>query len=188
MVNEFEQLDIDEEAAPVVNNTQQDSNSMIDAGSAGVKYDWSQAPDGIKAPPRIDLDGKTVTIKKAEIILPPKDREWALTKGGDKKYKYCNFIIYYDIGGQQESFSGCRVFQREGEMYSHPTIMRDRVSQSSRLLGVYADYKKKEISEVSLREFMGYLNSQPKAVIKAEEVKNPTTGEKLKKNLIGKFI
>jgi len=171
-----------------------EGQDMIAAGSAGTKYDWTKAPEGVKAPPRIDLDGKTVTIKKTDIILPPKDREWTKSRDGTKEYKYCTFTLLYDVDGQAEFYSGVRVFKREekdGEgnyKYSHPTIMRDRKNQASKLLGMYADFKKKDINEISLREFLAFLNSQPKAEIKVSEVKNPTNNAIVKKNLVGKFV
>ena len=43
--------------------------------------------------------------------------------------------MYYDKEGQQEYLSGVRVFQRDGEKYSIPTMTRDRNNQASKLLG-----------------------------------------------------
>jgi len=187
--NEFEELEV-EDTAPEqeFSDVPQDQDSLIASGSAGTTYDWSKAPEGVKAPPRINLDGKVVTIKKADIILPPLDRVWDKTKAGDKDFKYCTFVLYYNEEAQQEFYSGVRVFKREGDKYSHPTITRDRNNQASRLLGLYADFKEKDINEVSLREFMGFLNSQPKAKIKVETVINPTTKEEVHKNVVDEFV
>jgi len=187
MVNEFENLDTDKEEMETFSESES-NNEMVAQGSAGQLYDWTQAPEGIKAPPRIDLNGKTVTIKKADIVLPPKDKKWDLTKAGDKEYKYCTFVLHYDFEGQQEFYAGVRVFKREEDKYSHPTITRDRKSQASKLLGLYADFKEKDINEISLREFMGFLNSNPKVKIKVGEVENPVTNETIKKNFVGSFI
>jgi hypothetical protein len=191
--NEFEELDVDEMApeAKVSEVVISGDSKMIASGSAGIVYDWTHAPEGVKAPPRIDLSGKTVHIKKADVILPPMDRPWELTKAGDKSFKYVTFTLFYDTEGQQENYSGMRVFKREenGEVkYSHPTITRDRKNQSSRLLGLYADFKKKDINEVSLREFLGFLNSQPKAKIIKMPVANPQTGEIIEKNMVNEFV
>jgi hypothetical protein len=187
--NEFEELETEETVPEQEFSTVPGGQeSMIAAGSAGTKYDWTKAPEGIKAPPRIDLNGKQVTIKKADIILPPLDKEWQKTKDGQKDFKYCSFVLFYDIENQQEFYSGMRVFKREEGKYSHPTITRDRKNQSSILLGLYADFKNKDINEVSLREFLAFLNSQPKAKIKTDIVKNPQTGEQIKKNFVGTFI
>ena len=189
--NEFDSLDT-EDSVPEQEFSEMPessgSESMIDSGSAGTKYDWQNAPEGVKAPPRIDLDGKEVIIKKADIILPPADKKWELTKGGDKEYKYCTFVLFYDTDGQQEFYSGVRVFKRDENKYSHPTMTRDRKNQASKLLGLYADFKNKDINEVSLREFMGFLNSQPKVVINSQDVVNPQTNETIKKNFVGKFV
>jgi hypothetical protein len=74
-------------------------------------------------------------------------------------------------------------------MYSQPSWTKDRKSQASELLGLYADFKKKDIESIDANcEFMAFLNSKPKAVIKAVEVENPKTLEKFKKNLIAKFV
>lgn len=187
--NEFEELtsedSVPEQEFSQVPGGQQD---IIASGSAGTKYDWSKAPEGTKAPPRINLDGKEAIIKKADIILPAMDKEWSKTKAGDKDFKYCTFVLLYDLDGQQEFYSGVRVFKRDGDKYSHPTLTRDRKNQSSHLLGLYADFKGKDINEVSLREFMGFLNSQPKVKIGASDVKNPITGDIIKKNFVGEFL
>jgi len=187
--NEFEDLDSEDEVPQQTFSDvpQGQGSEQVVAGSAGTKYDWTNAPEGIKAPPRVDLDGKVVTIKKADIIIPSKDKEFSLTKAGDKEFKYCQFILFYDEEGQQEFYSGVRVFKRDNGV-SHPTFTRDRKNQASGLLGLYADFKGKDIAEVSLREFLGFLNSQPKVKIASQEVKNPQTNEKIKKNFVGEFV
>jgi len=194
--NEFEEFKVEEDApsnefSDVPDTGQGSQDELIAAGSAGQVYDWSNAPTGTKAPPRVEMDGKEVIVKKAEIIIPPADREWTKSRAGTSEYKYCTFTLHYDYQGQQEFYSGIRVFKRviEGkDKYSHPTIMRDRKNQASKLLGIYADYKEKDINEVSLKEFMNFLNSQPKVIIKAETVKNPTTNQEVTKNLVGSFV
>jgi len=191
--NEFEELDVDEMApkAEVSEVVVGNDSKLIASGSAGVVYDWTHAPEGVKAPPRIDLSGKIVHIKKADVILPPMDRPWDLTKAGDKSFKYVTFTLFYDAEGQQENYSGMRVFKREenGEVkYSHPTITRDRRNQASTLLGAYADFRKKDINEISLREFLGFLNSQPKVKIMKVAVANPQTGVIIEKNIVQEFV
>ena len=170
---------------------------MIAAGAAGTVYDFTQAPRGTKAPPRMDLNGKVVTLGKAEIIIPPNDKPWQPSRSGSTKYKFCSFIIHYEsktepeINGQREYFAGVRVFPRmidNVEKYSHPTIMKDGKSQSSALMKLYAEFKEKDINDVSLHEFLAYLNSRPKVELKAVEVKNPEKEETIMKNMIGKFL
>lgn len=194
--NEFEELaqteglnDDFSETAPTneYNETPGEDESLISEGNTGQKYDWSKAPEGRKAPPRVGLNGQTVTIKEADITLPPAGREWALSRDGKVKFKYCTFTIFYDKENQQENYSGLRVFEREGK-YSHPSFTRDRNNQLSNLIGLYADFRSIDINEVNLKEFMGFLNSKPKAVIKTESVINPTNNEKIEKNFIEKFV
>lgn len=190
--NEFEELD-SEEFVPTATTSEvsKSSNSMISSGSSGEVYDWTKAPEGVKAPPRVDLAGKIVTIKKADIIIPPIERAWEKTKAGDKQFKYCTFTLFYDQNGQQENYSGVRVFKRDEngeEKYSPPTITKDRKNQASRLMGLYADFRKKDINEVSLREFMGFLNGSPKAKIMKMAVPNPETGAIIEKNIVQEFV
>ena len=187
--NEFEDLSA-EESTPEqeFSETPDGQEEIIASGSAGTVYDWNKAPEGTKAPPRIDLDGQELILKKADIILPPADREWQKTKGGDKDFKYCTFVLSYEKDGQQEFYSGLRVFKREENKYSHPTLTRDRKNQASKLFGLYADYKKKDINEVNLKEFMAFLNSKPKLKIQTEVVENPENGNKITKNMVGSFV
>jgi len=193
--NEFEEMDTvseeDIEQAPTqetseVSGVSSDEDLVADA--SGQEYDYTKAPKEGRAPPRQDLDGKEVTIIKAALILPGADKPWEPSKNGKTFYKYCVFKLYYSIDGQQEFYSGVRVFKQAGDKYSHPSIMRDRKNQSSHLLGLYADFKEKHINEVSLHEFMSFLNGQPKAILKISEVKNPTTEAIVKKNMVEKFI
>ena len=191
--NEFEDLDSEEEVPTndFDDVPQESGDSMLAAGQSGEVYDWHKAPEGVKAPPRQDLDGQVVVINKAEIILPAKDKLWDKTKAKDKEFKYCTFVLHYEKDGQQEFYSGVRVFKREENgvaKYSHPTITRDRNNQASTLLGIYADFKEKDINEVSLKEFLAFLNSKPKAKIKVKTVKNPQTEEEIQKNMVGEFV
>ncbi len=191
--NEFDNLDVGEEDTPTqdfsdVPQQQGQQNDMISTGDSGTTYDWTQAPDGVKAPPRQDLNGQIIKIKKADIILPAMSTPWDMNRAKTKDLKYCKFVLYYDKEGQQEFYSGVRVFKRDDGKYSPPTITKDRNNQASKLLGLYCDFKGKDINEVSLREFMGFLNSTPNAEILGTEVKNPTNEDIIKKNLVGKFV
>ena len=186
--NEFDEFSEEDTAPTAVEHPTTKTNSNIAMGSAGTTYDWTQAPEGTKAPPRIDLDGQTITIKKADIILPPMDRPWDKSKKGDKELKSCTFTLFYDVHSQQENYSGVRVFRREDNKYSHPTITRDRKNQSSALLGKYADFKGKDINEISLREFLGFLNGHPKAKIAKMSFTNPDSGAIVEKNMVAEFV
>jgi hypothetical protein len=172
-------------------NNEKEPESMVASGPKGEEYNWNEAPDGIKAPDRVAMNGMEVVIKEAKIILPPKEYDWELTKTSKKEFKACKFTLYYDYEGQQENYSGVRVFAREkdGEKYySHPTIYKEGTSQAAVLLKNYAKYKEKSVDEISLKEFLSFLNSKPKVLIKTEKVKNPETGEEVPKNFVEKFI
>jgi len=188
--NEFEDLATDDDAAPEqeFSDMHDSQDDLIASGSAGTVYDYNNAPEGVKAPPRELLNDQILILNKAEIILPPKSRPWSKTRGGDKEFKYCSFVMHYDRDGQQEFYSGVRVFKKDEDKYSHPTMTNDRNNQASNLKGLYANFKKKDINEVSLKEFMSFLNSKPKVKIAAKEVTNPTNNEVIMKNFIGAFV
>lgn len=190
--NEFEELennsvgeDFPEQSVQAV------PEDIIATGTAGTVYDWQNAPDTVKAPPRVSLDGKIVTIKKAELILPSPDTPWELTKDKKTQYKNVQFKLHYSELGQQEFLSGCksfRVLEGNKEKLSHPTIYREGTNQASILLAKYAKFKNKDINEISLREFMGYLNSAPKVKIKSESFKNPKDNSIVVKNMVAEFL
>lgn len=186
--NEFDSLDTDDLPETPVEEATTGDEGLISKGSAPQVYDFNSAPDFVKAPPRIDMNGKTVTIVKADIIIPPIDKPWSKTRDGSKDVKNCTFKVYYSEGGQVEYYSGVRVFKTVDGKYSHPSMTRDRKNLASALLGTYADFKKKDIAEVSLKEFLSFLNSRPKVVIKVVETKNPETLEMVKKNIVGSFV
>jgi hypothetical protein len=189
--NEFEGLDDEEAPAQEFSEGTTAKDNQMATPNRGMVYDYNSGPDTLKAPPRIDLNGKIVTIKKAEIVLPPIETKWEWTRDKSKEFKFCMFVLYFDIAGQQEYVPGIRTFKRmEGNVakYSHPTVPRDRESQASKMLGMYADYRKKDINEITMKEFMSFLNSSPKALIKLTKVMNPRTKEEVSKNLVDKFV
>lgn len=190
--NEFDNIDVsDDEMAPSQTFSDvPDNESTLSTREAGQTYNWNDAPEKAKAPPRVDLTGEQIIIEQADIILPPSSQEWALTRKKDKKFKYCQFVLYFDKDGQQEYYSGVRVFQddKDPTKHGHPTITRDRKSQASKLIGLYADFKEKNIAHVGMKEFMAFLNSKPKAIIESKEVENPVTGDIIRKNFIKEFI
>ena len=188
--NEFEDLGEDEFAPEAANSDVPGNDDMIASGSGGLEYDIDKAPDTIKAPPRVSMDGQETVIKDIKVLLPDGGRPWITSRSGTTKYKYCIFRLFYE-NGQQETVSGLRIFPRvvNGvEKYSDPSITRDGVNQASELLKHYSEYKGKDINEVSLREFLSYLQTKPKVLIKGVQVTNPTTNEKITKNLVAKFL
>lgn len=204
MTNEFEDMydsddfvDTESEAGESKNegiNGADNGNGgedLIAGGNQGMAYDYTKAPDTAKGPDREDLDGKTVTIEKAEIILPPPEKDWVWSKKKTVEFKPCLFIVHYE-DGQKEFYSGVKVFKRKDdngvEKYSHPQIQNNADSQASNLKSVYAKYKDAAPEEISLKQFMSFLNSKPKAVIKGKEFRNPETDELTKKNIINEFV
>lgn len=167
----------------------QTEDDMIARGERGQVYDITKAPKTAKGPDRIDLDGKEVEITKVELVLPPADAPWKLSKNGKVKFKSCIFALYYDSEGQKEYYSGVKVFERVQNgvaKYSDPTIQNNATTQASHLKKTYADFKSKTSEEVSLHEFLSFLNSKPKAVIKGKEFEYE--GNIAKKNIVEKFI
>lgn len=190
--NEFGNIPVEEtQTTEQTNSMPESGNDNIVSGAEGKTYDWSKAPDTPKGAPRVSLNGQTVTITKADIMLPRESDPWTKSRAGTSEYKYCLFKIFYDKENQSESYSGMRVFKRMDngqEKYSDPSMTTDRNNQVSKILGAYADFKQKDINQVTLREFMGFMNSQPKAVIKSESVTNPKSGQAFEKNFIEKFV
>lgn len=200
MTNEFEDMyntddfdnednQISEEQEDVQDTEPQQQEDLIAGGSAGQVYDINKAPKTAKGPERVDLDGKTVEISKMEIVLPPPDSPWKLSKNGKVKYKNCIFAVYYDNEGQKEYYSGVKVFDRtkDGKVqYSDPTIQNGASTQASQLKKVYAEYKGKTSEEVSMYEFLSFLSSKPKALIKGKDFEYE--GEVTRKNIIEKFL
>jgi hypothetical protein len=180
MANEFDDM---EEEVPEQVFTEPPKGKSI-----AQEFDFNDASSNIPVPARIDLDGKTVEIIDAKIYMPKPTDEWIKSRDKLKEYKRCQFRIYYSIGGQQEFYSGCTVFKQPDGSLSAPSIARDGKTQASVLFNKYAEYKKKDMKEVSLKEFLSFLKTKPKAIIKVEEVENPTNKQIIKKNMVGKFI
>jgi len=152
-------------------------------------FDWTKLPNKPKAPPRVVLDGHTVVIEKADMIMPPASEAWVATKRGDKETKKVQFKLFYSEAQQVEFLSGIRVFkQNEKGEYSMPTITRDGKNQASQLLLLYAQHKNEHPDTVTLFEFMSWLNSKPKVIIRTVDVTNPITGDVVKKNLPFKAV
>ena len=186
MANEIKKNEFDDLDAP--NQEFSGNESMLSTSPKGEVYDWTQAPEGIKAPPRKDMHNMVTTVKDVQIILPPKEDPWITPrKGGTNLYKACGFRVTYDYEGQVEFYSGTKVFKRN-DKYSHPTLPRDGKSQVSRLLFAYAKFVNKNPEEIPLKEFLGFLHTKPKVKITKVVVVNPKTNELVNKNIIDEFV
>jgi hypothetical protein len=167
----------------------QPAQEDIVAGSAGLEFDISKASRTTKGPERENLDGKEVVITDVKVILPKPESEWQLSKNGKVKYKTCQFILFYDNDGQREYYSGMKVFEREEngvKKYSEPVIQNNGKNQASMLKTVYAKYKEKKPEEISMYEFLSFLQSKPKALIESQEFEYDD--RKTNKNIVVKFL
>ena len=169
-------------------NTPSEENSV---------FDYTKLPDTPgKKYERVELNGQTVTIKHAEIQLPKTSDEWVKSRKGETFYKKCNFIVEFDTpNNDREYYSGVSVFKQDNGTTSNPSInVPKNKTQASQLFNKYKDYvvaKENITPEVfdekyGLKHFMAFLNSNPKAVMKTEDVEfddNIT-----RKNFVDKFI
>ena len=170
-------------------NGQPAQEDIVASGDSGLEFDISKASKSTKGPERENLDGKEVVITDVKVILPKPESEWQLSKNKKVKYKSCQFILFYDNDGQREYYSGMKVFEREEKgvkKYSEPVIQNNGKNQASSLKTVYAEYKGKKPEEISMYEFLSFLKSKPKAMIKSKEFEYD--GKITNKNIVVKFL
>jgi dimeric dUTPase (all-alpha-NTP-PPase superfamily) len=143
---------------------------------------------------RESMDGKTVKILKAQMFNPDVDNDKLITSMTNKDVKYykTKFILTYDEENSEgvkhrEYISGGIQFLQKDSTISVPSLWYESANnQISELFAKVADFKKITPKELSPREFMNFLNSGPKCVIKWTDVefnKNIT-----QKNLVEKFL
>ena len=207
-INEFAQIAEDEFSGKTETQTTQPENkrsqyvladdespegdSPFTSSEAGTIYDFNDAPDTVRSPDRIDLDGQMISIVKAELTIPPESWEWQKAKHSDTMSKNCPFKIHYKTEDGQlqiENYSGVKVFQTKDGKYGQPTIWKEGKTQAAKLMATYAKFMEKDIKEVTMRQFGNFLNSGIiKGKIKATEVTNPTNEETFMKNVIVEFV
>lgn len=189
MTNEFEEMEKESMAFDDAEDEQDTKDeSLVDEKAQGEEYDISKAPKSSKGPERENLDNKEVVITDMKLILPPKDSPWKFSKDNKTKFKNCIFVLYYDEGGQREYYSGIKVFDRSKDgsvQYSHPSIASNSTTQAAQLKRSYANYKGKTSEEVSMHEFLSFLKSKPKALIKQKTFEYDN--EKHNKNMVEEF-
>jgi len=191
--NEFDDMynadDFNNESAGAEGQESAPDDDMVASGSSGLEYDISKAPKTTKGPEREDLDGQTVTVTEVKVILPPAEADWQNSRDGKVQYKGVRFILFYDDNGQREYYSGMKVFKRTEngkDKYSDPVIQNNGSNQASQLKTTYANYKGKKPEEISMNEFLSFLASKPKALLKAKEFEY--NGNITKKNIVEKFV
>lgn len=192
--NQFENEEVIEEEFPANFNDDATVAQSISKetpfaqGPQGQVYDYMSAPDMTKAPPFVDLNGETVKLLKAELIIPPKEAKWTESlKNKSIRYKPCKLTLFFDKENQQTNISGVTVFDREGA-YSHPTINLAGKTQATDLLNKVAKFKNVDPKEIAIRDLMIFLNSKPMAKIIKKEFENPSTKKMVEKNMIDKFV
>ena len=90
----------------------EESNSQpqFAESNAGTVYDYSQAPDSVSMPDRLEIDGQVVSVEKAEIIVPPVEWEWEKSKNDPTKlYKACPFKVYMKTSEGQLQIENCNL-------------------------------------------------------------------------------
>lgn len=197
-VNEFEMLEdvnVSEERENLPQGNEGEDN-MIEQGSGGKVFDFSNVSNYSKAPARIDMDGEIVGIIKAEVFYPDLNSgNLRLNKTKDLQYEYidCTFKVSYDSKehpGQVEYYSGVKMFKNKNTgKFSAPSIHSAGKTQSAKLLNLYATHLGKKPNEVYLKDLVtGFNSGLLKAKLQNKEFENPDTEEITHKNIIVKFL
>jgi hypothetical protein len=198
MTNEFEEMynkddfnnvDVGTNTKDEFSDNNNPEDDLIAPGNESLEYDFKRAPKTTKGPDRVSLDGQTVTIVDAKIILPSPESEWELSKNKKVRYKNCQFILYYDKESQREYYSGMKVFERivDGNVrYSDPVIHNKASNQASLLKQAYATFKGKKPEEISMNEFLAFLMTKPKAKIEYKEFEYDN--KFYHKNIVKEFV
>jgi hypothetical protein len=143
---------------------------------------------------RESLDGETVKIQSVKMFNPNRETDEIIDSlsGNGSKYYKTKILITYDKENSEgvkhrEYLSGAIQFiQKDGSLSSPNIWYEGSESQVGALFEKVAKIKNIEPKELSPREFMNFLNSGPKCVVKYTEVKY--NKQKYYKNLIEKFI
>ena len=150
---------------------------------------------------RPDLNGKTDVIEKFQVFYPDTTKEPNTTQAGDKEYWVPTMVLNWkslNAEGLQnrEYISGARVWKNK-EMPSKDIQFwyeggADNENQSCILWEKVADCLGLKYDEMSPRQFVVFLNSQPKFKIEAMKVKNykpkPGAPRFVYKNMPGEFL
>lgn len=143
---------------------------------------------------RESLDGKEVKILSVKMFNPDKENDEIIKamSNPDTKYYKTKFLLTYDIENSEgvkhrEYLSGAIQFIQKDNSISSPLLwFEGSESQVGDLFAKVAKYKNIDPKDLSPREFMNFLNSGPKCLIKDTEVKfNKVVHHK---NLVEKFI
>lgn len=190
-MNEFDKLEQSEAMSQPeeVPEEVQASNEPKLQNSQGQEYDYNNAPDVARAPPRVLMTGMIVKIEEAKLLLPTeRDKVQTAMTNKDVKYKRCRFIVKYSWEGQMEYYSGVSCFINKDGTLTHPNINPQGETQATQLLRKVAEYLNVTVHEVSLKQFMSFLNSGPVCEMGMLEAKNPTDNSIVNKNFPFRFV
>ena len=136
---------------------------------------------------RANLDGQVVAIKKVSLTLPA-DAKIEASMDGQYNFKMFEFMVHYNTENKdRERYSGCKSWlDKKTGNWSKPIIGLKGKNQATKLFKAYAAFRNKEPTEVSMREFFGYLNSSPK--VKLAHTAIEYSGETYHKNMIVEFV
>ena len=185
------------EENPFAECEQQENNEEQQPTNSGQVFDYNQLSDKAISDQikyvRESLDGQEVVVEKTELITPTEsDPEITAMNDNTKKYKKCKFVVTYDKKNKdglnhREYLSGSIQFIQEDGSMSMPSFWYNgATNQVAQLWEKVAAFKKLKPEDLSPREFMGFLNSKPRAVIYEE--KGKFQGKDWSKNLIKEFI
>jgi hypothetical protein len=151
-------------------------------------------PVGAKKYNRESMDGKEIMILKVQMFNANKETDELVTSLSNKDVQYykTKFILTYDEENSEgvkhrEYISGGIQFLQKNGNISAPSLWYEGANnQLADLFSKVAEFKKVDPKELSPREFLNFLNSGPKCLIKWVDVefKKVVTH----KNLVEKFL
>lgn len=168
-------------------------NDTVEPISNGAEIDYdklsnSAVGDKVKYE-RVNLDGKTVTVLKAQLFAADTSQEPEKALNSDAKKYRTNFIVHYDTENKdREYISGVIQFvNRDGGLSEHQFWYPDSNSQVASLWEKVAEFKNKKPEDLSPREFLAFLNNKPKALIESKKFQYPGKPA-VHKNVVAKFV
>ena len=143
---------------------------------------------------RESMDGETVKILSAKMFNPNKETDELITSLSNKDVQYykTKFILTYDkdnsegVKHREYISGGIQFVQKDGSISAPSLWYEGATNQLSDLFEKVAKFKGIEPKELSPREFMNFLNSGPKCVIKWADVEYRK--KITHKNLVEKFV
>jgi hypothetical protein len=195
MENPFEEIENELEGVQEVEETQKSSEELPSYSDEIDMDKLSDTPVGQnKKYTRESLDGKTVTIFSAKMINPDRTNDKIITamSNSESKYYKTKFVLTFNEENSKgvrhrEYLSGAIQFIQKDGSLSAPSLWYEAAdNQVANLFEKVAKFKGIEPKDLSPKQFMNFLNSGPKCVIKYTDVE--FNKKILQKNLVEKFI